>query len=145
MRTSSVLAVLLFVSACASMPSSIPAAFDATRVRAIDDAVQAAISEGKLPGAVFWLERDGAAYHRAWGRRAIEPSPETMTESTVFDAASITPDVIRQLQTRYGAKFFVTLISSVLTQQRPEVMAYLATQERLPLAGPADAKAWALR
>jgi len=62
-----------------------------------------------------------------------------------FDAASITPDVIRQLQTRYGAKFFVTLISSVLTQQRPEVMAYLATQERLPLAGPADAEAWALR
>lgn len=62
-----------------------------------------------------------------------------------FDAASITPDVIRQLQTRYGAKFFVTLISSVLAQQRPDVMAYLATQQSLPLKGPADAAIYALR
>ena len=62
-----------------------------------------------------------------------------------FDAASITPDVIRQLHERYGARFFVTLISSVLAQQRPEVMAYLATQDALPLTGPADAAIYALR
>ena len=62
-----------------------------------------------------------------------------------FDAASITPEVIRQLQTRYGAKFFVTLIASVLAQQRPDVTAYLGTQEPLPLNGPADAALYALR
>jgi 4-amino-4-deoxy-L-arabinose transferase-like glycosyltransferase len=62
-----------------------------------------------------------------------------------FDAASITPEVIRQLHDRYGARFFVTLISSVLQQQRPEVMKFLETQERLPLQGPADAALFALR
>jgi hypothetical protein len=62
-----------------------------------------------------------------------------------FDAASITPEVIRQLHERYGAQFFVTLISSVVEQQQPDVAAFLATQERLPTAGPADAAIFALR
>ena len=53
--------------------------------------------------------------------------------------------MIRQLHDRYGARFFVTLISSVLEQQRPEVMKFLQTQERLPLQGPADAALFALR
>jgi hypothetical protein len=62
-----------------------------------------------------------------------------------FDAASITPEVIRQLRDRYGARFFVTLISSVVAQQQPAVAAYLATQDRLPVNGPADAAIYALR
>ena len=62
-----------------------------------------------------------------------------------FDAASITPEVIRQLHERYGARFFVTLISSVVAQQQPDVAAFLATQEQLPIAGPADAAIFALR
>jgi hypothetical protein len=62
-----------------------------------------------------------------------------------FDAESITPEVIRQLHDRYGARFFVTLISSVLVQQRPEVMKFLESQESLPLQGPADAALFGLR
>jgi Dolichyl-phosphate-mannose-protein mannosyltransferase/PA14 domain len=62
-----------------------------------------------------------------------------------FDAASITPEVVRRLHSQYGARFFVTLIWSVLEQQRPELTKYLATQERLPLSGPADSAAFAIR
>jgi len=62
-----------------------------------------------------------------------------------FDAESITPEVVRRLHAQYGAQFFVTLIWSVLEQQRPELARFLATQERLELAGPADAAAFALR
>ncbi len=62
-----------------------------------------------------------------------------------FDAASITPEVIRQLRERYGAQFFVTLISSVVAQQQPNVRSFLETQEQLPLSGPADAAIFALR
>jgi hypothetical protein len=62
-----------------------------------------------------------------------------------FDAGSITPDVIRRLHDQYGARFFVTLIWSVLEEQRPELTRYLATQQRLNLTGPGDAAAFAIR
>jgi len=62
-----------------------------------------------------------------------------------FDGASITPAVVRQLHDNHGATFFVTLIWSVLEQQQPELVKYLATQERLDLAGPSDAAAFAIR
>lgn len=62
-----------------------------------------------------------------------------------FDAASITPEVIQRLRDRYGARFFVTLISSVVSQQQPDVRSFLETQVELPLSGPADAAIFALR
>lgn len=64
--------------------------FRATKLAALDLAVSNAIAAKRLPGAVLWLERNGAAYHRAYGRRAVVPSAEPMTEDTVFDAASLT-------------------------------------------------------
>ena len=33
---------------------------------------------------------DAVVYHAAFGRRAVEPSPEPMTEDTIFDLASLT-------------------------------------------------------
>lgn len=52
--------------------------------------IRLAIADGRLPGGVVWLERQGVAYHAAFGQRAVEPGPEVMTEDTIFDAASLT-------------------------------------------------------
>ncbi|MEI9866282.1 MAG: serine hydrolase domain-containing protein [Limisphaerales bacterium] len=38
----------------------------------------------------MWLERNGTAYHKAFGNRALVPAREPMTEDTIFDAASLT-------------------------------------------------------
>jgi uncharacterized protein YbbC (DUF1343 family) len=55
----------------------------------IDATILSAISSNKLPGGVLWIEHKGAAYHRAYGNRSVDPV-EPMTEDTIFDAASLT-------------------------------------------------------
>src|SRR5256885_15419479 len=57
---------------------------------AIDQAINGAIAQHKLPGGVLWMEHNGHAVHRAYGKRALVPREETMTEATIFDAASLT-------------------------------------------------------
>ncbi len=53
--------------------------------------VDAAIARHELPGAVVLVGRgDAVLYRRAFGRRAVRPSPEAMTEDTIFDLASLT-------------------------------------------------------
>ena len=64
--------------------------FRTEKLAAIDAAINIAIAEKKAPGAVFWLERRGQNYHKAYGQRALEPQPEPMTQDTIFDAASLT-------------------------------------------------------
>ena len=64
--------------------------FRADRLRAIDDAIQQAVTDARTPGAVFRMERDGTFYQRAYGSRAVVPEQETMTDDTIFDAASLT-------------------------------------------------------
>ncbi|WP_265594097.1 exo-beta-N-acetylmuramidase NamZ domain-containing protein [Haloferula sp. BvORR071] len=64
--------------------------FREDRLRAIDDAIQQAITDARTPGAVFRLEREGVVYQRAYGSRAIVPEREPMSEDTIFDAASLT-------------------------------------------------------
>lgn len=64
--------------------------FRPTRLAEMDDAINAALASNRAPGAVLWLERRGAAYHKAYGQRAVVPAAEPMTEDTVFDAASLT-------------------------------------------------------
>lgn len=56
----------------------------------MDAAITQAIAENRAPGGVLWLERNGVAYHKAFGRRALLPLTEDMTEDTIFDAASLT-------------------------------------------------------
>ena len=67
-----------------------PSALRASKLTELDVAIATAISNKALPGAVLWLESHDARYVRAYGRRAVLPSPETMTEDTIFDAASLT-------------------------------------------------------
>ena len=71
------IALLLFTS-CATLPHP------------EDRAIEAGIAAHKFPGGVLWVERNGSVYHRAYGLRAIVPHEETMTEDTIFDAASLT-------------------------------------------------------
>ncbi len=72
------------------------AAFCATAVSAqsfapLDEAINLAIEQGKLPGAVLLIGHNGqVAYQKAYGKRAIVPRPEAMTLDTVFDCASLT-------------------------------------------------------
>jgi len=74
-------------------PAPVPdplAEFHADRLAALDAAITNAISQGKAPGGVLWLERHGAAHRRSFGDRAVVPAREPMTEDTIFDAASLT-------------------------------------------------------
>ena len=57
---------------------------------AVDSAIETAIAEKRIPGGVLWVEREGQIYRQAYGRRALVPSVEEMTEDTIFDAASLT-------------------------------------------------------
>src|SRR3954470_19790103 len=55
----------------------------------IDSAITVAISSNKLPGAVLWIEHNGAKYERSYGQSCIEP-PTSMNSDVVFDMASLT-------------------------------------------------------
>lgn len=53
--------------------------------------VEAAIEEGKLPGAVVAIgDRNGVRYVNAFGQRSVLTPAEPMTVDTVFDLASLT-------------------------------------------------------
>jgi len=80
---------------------------------AIDRVIDDAIAQGKLPGAVVIIGHEGKiAYRKAYGRRAVVPEPEAMTDDTIFDLASITKvvatttDYIPEFQ---GGKSGITL------------------------------------
>jgi len=68
----------------------------------IDQAIVAAVQAGQLPGAVVRVERLGAgaqhqaheAYETVIGRKALEPAPEPLAPSTVYDCASLTKVVV---------------------------------------------------
>ncbi|HEY1220256.1 MAG TPA: exo-beta-N-acetylmuramidase NamZ domain-containing protein [Bryobacteraceae bacterium] len=58
---------------------------------AIDRLIDEAIGQHSLPGAVVVIGHDGKiVYEKAYGRRAIVPTPEAMTADTIFDLASLT-------------------------------------------------------
>src|SRR6266576_1079708 len=56
----------------------------------LDAAINEAIAEKRCPGGVLWVEHSGSGYHKAFGKRALVPDEENMTEDTMFDAASLT-------------------------------------------------------
>ncbi|MBE7502057.1 MAG: serine hydrolase [Verrucomicrobiales bacterium] len=74
----------------AAPPRPLEAVFHPAKLAELDATITNAIAQNKCPGGVLWLERDGVAYHRAYGQRAVLPEPEPMTEDTLFDAASLT-------------------------------------------------------
>ena len=86
----------LLAAGCAQLPGKeAPAAaqaqggLDSTRFVRIDGAVNAAIAERRLPGAVFRLERGGDVYEQAYGRTSYGPGAPAVAPGTVYDAASL--------------------------------------------------------
>ncbi len=63
---------------------------DANRYVEIDVAVESFIDRRQMPGAAFWLERDGTSYQKAFGRQTFEADAEATSLNTIFDAASLT-------------------------------------------------------
>ncbi|HEX5069992.1 MAG TPA: exo-beta-N-acetylmuramidase NamZ domain-containing protein [Vicinamibacterales bacterium] len=83
----------LAIAAGVSLPAQTKpvAGFDRARLSRIDAAVADAIAQHQLPGAVVVIGRgDSVVWRKAYGQRAIVPSPEPMTLDTVFDIASLT-------------------------------------------------------
>ncbi len=64
--------------------------FHAEKLLEMDVAITEALADHQCPGAVLWLERNGVAHHKAYGKRSLVPAEEAMTEDTIFDAASLT-------------------------------------------------------
>ncbi|MBS1854236.1 MAG: DUF1343 domain-containing protein [Acidobacteria bacterium] len=59
--------------------------------KALDDAIEEAIQQNRIPGAVLLIGHDGrVVYRKAYGQRAIVPHSEPMTVDTIFDCASLT-------------------------------------------------------
>jgi uncharacterized protein YbbC (DUF1343 family) len=57
----------------------------------LDAAVDQAVRDGLIPGAVLIVGHDGKILHRkAYGNRALVPEREAMTLDTIFDVASLT-------------------------------------------------------
>src|SRR5229473_3157123 len=57
----------------------------------LDSAIEQAIREDRIPGAVLIAGHNGDIVHRkAYGRRAVVPEAEAMTTDTIFDCASLT-------------------------------------------------------
>ena len=71
-------------------PKAIINVFFSEKLAAMDAVIEQAIADGHCPGGVLWVERDGVAYAKAFGQRAVVPAPEPMSEDTIFDLASLT-------------------------------------------------------
>lgn len=80
--------LLLFVI----LASAVPVLSEPKRdFSATDGVIEHAIANHDIPGAVLLVGLDGkTVYKKPYGNRALEPSPERMTEDTVFDIASLT-------------------------------------------------------
>jgi len=63
----------------------------AKKFAVIDQLVNQAIAEHRLPGAVVEIGHDGkVVFRKAYGERSLEPARERMTMGTIFDMASLT-------------------------------------------------------
>ena len=88
----SLIGFILLTCALAASPSSrVPANSNAGNFRNIDDLMQQAVNEGRIPGGVVLIGHDGkVVYRKAFGSRSLEPTREPMTVDTIFDMASLT-------------------------------------------------------
>jgi uncharacterized protein YbbC (DUF1343 family)/CubicO group peptidase (beta-lactamase class C family) len=61
------------------------------RFAPVDAAINKAVQDGQIPGAVLLIGHNGqVVYRKAYGERWLEPKREPMTLDTVFDMASLT-------------------------------------------------------
>src|SRR5262245_40942271 len=88
--TLAALIVGLLGSHALAQPAHAPQAAD-TRFAGIDRLIEEAIKAKSTPGAVVLIGRDDTIlFEKAYGQRAVVPTPEAMTTDTIFDMASLT-------------------------------------------------------
>src|SRR3954454_4988906 len=76
---------------CALAAASAVLAQDFAGSALLDEAINDAILQGQIPGAVLVVGHEGKILHRkAYGYRALVPKKELMTVDTIFDCASLT-------------------------------------------------------
>ena len=76
---------------CAAFAATALSAQTFPGAAALDQVINQAIEQGRMPGAVVVVGHDGeVVYRKAYGKRALVPEPEAMTLDTVFDCASLT-------------------------------------------------------
>jgi len=76
---------------CSALATATLAAQSFSGSQAADQAINEAIQQNRLPGAVLLVGHNGQViYRKAFGRRALAPQPEAMTADTIFDMASLT-------------------------------------------------------
>lgn len=61
-----------------------------SKLAEIDSAIEEAIDQKKTPGGVFWLERKGQIYSKAFGNKSVEPKITPTRVDTIYDSASLT-------------------------------------------------------
>ena len=65
------------------------AGFDPSRMQWADKAIEKAIADKQVPGAVLLVgQGDKALYRKAYGNRSVQPAATPMTTDTIFDMAS---------------------------------------------------------
>jgi CubicO group peptidase (beta-lactamase class C family) len=80
----------LVIFSSLSLPSFAGESLRPEKLSAIDAAISRAIADQSCPGGVIWFEHGEKSYHKAYGKRALVPAAEPMTEDTIFDLASLT-------------------------------------------------------
>ena len=76
---------------CAAVAAGALSAQTFAGAAAVDQVINQAIEQGRMPGAVLLVGHEGKViYRKAYGKRALVPIPEAMTLDTVFDCASLT-------------------------------------------------------
>ena len=83
-------------SSASELPQVTPqeAGLDPARLEQIAPVVQREIEDGKLPGCVVCIGRQGKiAFLKAYGHRQLQPEALPMTVDTVFDLASLTKPI----------------------------------------------------
>src|ERR1700691_6572032 len=73
------------------IPAAVCGSARAQNFAIIDQIVNDAVADHRLPGAVVGVGHDGrVVFRRAYGMRSLEPTQERMTLDTIFDMASLT-------------------------------------------------------
>ena len=76
---------------CAALAAGALSAQTFAGAAAVDQVINQAIEQGRMPGAVLLVGHEGkVVYRKAYGKRALVPQPEAMTLDTIFDCASLT-------------------------------------------------------
>ena len=87
------LLLLYFQSLDAQLPQTKPelVSVSSLRLALMDNVIQEAIIQSKLPGAVVLVGRKGKiVWTKPYGSRVVDPTREPMTVDTIFDLASLT-------------------------------------------------------